>query len=152
LLTGVRTEEAKAPRWSHVVTWVEQANDWRPVTEVGFDHKKFAVYVWRSVRQDGDTKTEKSRRTLEIPDQAAGALRQHHTRQAAQRLKAGDRWQADLVFCTGTGTAQARDHDGRNHDEHHLYRSAGRQVRLTAGSPFGSRQTSGQLPGTGTGP
>jgi hypothetical protein len=70
------------------------------VTEAGFEHNKFAVYVWRSVREDGDTKTEKSRRTLEIPDRAAEALRQHHTRQAAQRLEAGDRWQGDLVFCT----------------------------------------------------
>jgi site-specific recombinase XerD len=86
---------------------VEKANDWRPVTEVGFDHKKFAVYVWRSVREDGDTKTEKSRRTLEIPDQAAEALRQHHSGQAAQQLKAGERWQGDLVFCTRTGTELA---------------------------------------------
>jgi integrase len=107
LLTGVRTEEARALRWSHVVAWVENANDWRPVTEAGFEHNKFAVYVWRSVREDGDTKTEKSRRTLAIPDRAAEALRQHHTRQAAQRLEAGDRWQGDLVFCTRTGTALA---------------------------------------------
>jgi site-specific recombinase XerD len=77
------------------------------VTEAGFEHNTFAVYVWRSVREDGDTKTEKSRRTLEIPDRAAEALRQHHTRQAAQRLEAGDRWHGDLVFCTGTGTALA---------------------------------------------
>jgi integrase len=107
LLTGVRTEEARALRWSHVVAWEEKARDWRPVTEAGFDHKKFAVYIWRSVREDGDTKTEKSRRTLEIPDQAAEALRQRHTTQAAQRLKAGNRWQGDLVFCTRTGTALA---------------------------------------------
>jgi site-specific recombinase XerD len=81
----------------------EQA--WLPVTEVGFHHDKFAVYVWRSVRADGDTKTELSRRTLEIPDEAATALRQHRTRQARQRLTAGDEWQDnDLVFCTRNGT------------------------------------------------
>ena len=107
LLTGVRTEEARALRWSHVVAWVEKAQDWRPVTEAGFDHQRFAVYVWRSVREGGDTKTEKSRRTLEIPDQAAEALRQHHAKQAAKRLKAGDRWQGDLVFCARTGTELA---------------------------------------------
>jgi integrase len=64
--------------------------------------------VWRSVRTDGDTKTEKSRRTLEIPDEAAEALREHHKRQAAQRLRAGSAWHdEDLVFCTRNGTALA---------------------------------------------
>jgi integrase len=115
LLTGVRTEEARALRWSHVVAWEEhvvaweeKAGEWQPVSEAGFDHGKFAVYVWRSVRTDGDTKTEKSRRTLEIPDEAAEALGEHHKRQAAQRLRAGSAWQDnDLVFCTRNGTALA---------------------------------------------
>jgi integrase len=108
LMTGVRTEEARALRWSHVVAWVETAQEWRPVTEVGFHHEKFAVYVWRSVREDGDTKTALSRRTLEIPDEAATALREHRTRQTPQRLMAGKAWQDnDLVFCTCTGTALA---------------------------------------------
>ena len=75
LLTGIRTEEARALRWSHVVAWVEDEAAWRPVTEAGFDHERFAIYVWRSVRANGDTKTEKSRRTLELPTQAAEALR-----------------------------------------------------------------------------
>lgn len=106
LLTGVRTEEARALRWSHVVAWVSKTRGWRPVTEVGFDkHKKFAVYVWRSVREDGDTKTELSRRTLEIPAEAATALRIHRTRQNQQRLIAGEDWHDnDLVLCTRTGT------------------------------------------------
>ena len=106
LLTGVRTEEARALLWDHVVAWVDDATGWRPVAEVGFDHKRFAIYVWRSVREDGDTKTETSRRTLEIPDEAADALREHHKRQAAHRLKAGRAWQDNgLVFCTRIGTA-----------------------------------------------
>jgi integrase len=105
LMTGVRTEEARALRWSHVVAWVAEASEWRPITEVGFNHEKFAVYVWRSVREDGDTKTEKSRRTLEIPDDVAKALREHHVSQARQRLTAGKAWQDnDLVFCTSVGT------------------------------------------------
>ena len=49
-----------------------------PVDETGFRRKKYAVYVWRSVRGDGATKTEKSRRTLEIPDDVAKALKEHH--------------------------------------------------------------------------
>jgi integrase len=104
LLTGVRTEEARAIQWSHVVAWVQSAQRWQPVTEAGFDHDKLAVYVWRSVRASGDTKTQKSRRTLEVPDEVAKALRQHHQKQAAKRLRKGERWQDnDLVFCTRDG-------------------------------------------------
>jgi integrase len=103
LMTGIRTEEARALRWDHVVAWVKDR--WQPVSKVGFKHKRFAIYVWRSVRAHGDTKTEKSRRTLELPQQAAEALRDHHTRQAAQKLKAGEAWQnRNLVFCSPTGT------------------------------------------------
>ena len=72
--------------------------------KAGFDHEKLAVYVWRSVRAGNDTKTQKSRRTLEVPDEVARALRQHHTKQAARRLRAGESWQDhDLVFCTRNG-------------------------------------------------
>src|SRR6266851_7151754 len=42
---------------------------------------RFAVYVWRSVRAHGDTKTEKSRRTLEVPEEVATALRALHKSQ-----------------------------------------------------------------------
>ena len=105
LMTGVRTEEARALRWSHVVAWVPQAGEWRPVTETGFTQQKHAVYVWRSVREDGDTKTELSRRTLEIPDEVASALKEHHTHQAKQRPQVGHAWEEnDLVFSTGVGT------------------------------------------------
>ena len=98
ILTGVRTEEARALRWSHVVAWADDATGWQSVSQAGFDHGQFAVYVWRSVRADGETKTEKSRRTLEIPDEAVRALREHHKRQAAQRLRAGKAWEdSDLV-------------------------------------------------------
>ncbi|GLZ15639.1 site-specific integrase [Actinomadura sp. NBRC 104425] len=105
LLTGIRTEEARALRWEHVVAWTGEKAGWRPVGEVGFDHEKLAIYIWRSVRSHGDTKTKKSRRTLELPAKAAQALRGHHAGQAAQRLKAGRAWQDNgLVFCSPTGT------------------------------------------------
>ena len=111
LLTGIRTEEARALRWSHVVAWVEDETGWRPVTEAGFDHDRFAIYVWRSVRANGDTKTEKSRRTLELPAQAADALRTHHVRQAKERLTAGTRWQDHgLVFASQVGTPLDASH------------------------------------------
>lgn len=106
LMTGIRTEEASALHWSHVVAWVPKAKEWWPVTEVGFRHKKYAAYVWRSVRQDGDTKTELSRRTLEIPDEVAKALEERHAQQARQRLQAGKAWgDNDLVCSTDAGTS-----------------------------------------------
>jgi integrase len=43
LLSGVRTEEARALRWDHVVAWVD--GQWRPVGETGFDHEQVAVFV-----------------------------------------------------------------------------------------------------------
>ena len=104
LLTGIRTEEARALKWEHLVVWIEQAGTWQPVTDAGFDHERFAVYVWRSVRADGDTKTEKSRRTLELPTDAADALRKHHKRQAVLRLRLGEKYQDQgYVFTTRTG-------------------------------------------------
>lgn len=111
LLTGIRTEEARALRWSHVVAWVADGAAWVPVTEAGFDHKRFAIYVWRSVRANGDTKTEKSRRTLELPTQAAAALRTHHVGQARERLAAGKRWRDHgLVFASQAGTPLDASH------------------------------------------
>jgi hypothetical protein len=59
LLAGIRTEEARALRWDHVVTWADDAAGWQPVTTAGFDHARageelFAIYVWRSQRH-GET-------------------------------------------------------------------------------------------------
>ena len=115
LLTGIRTEEARALRWSHVVAWDNDKAEWRPITEAGFDHDRFAIYVWRSVRAGGDTKTEKSRRTLELPGQAADALREHRARQAKERLAAGPLWQDHgLVFASQAGTPLDASHVRRS--------------------------------------
>jgi hypothetical protein len=72
LLAGIRTEEARALRWDHVLVWADDAAGWQPVTTAGFDHAwagadRFAINVWRSQRHGGDTKTGKSRRTLALP-------------------------------------------------------------------------------------
>jgi len=90
---------------------VEDSREWKPVTEVGFDHERFAIYVWRSVRAGGDTKTEKSRRTLELPSLAADALREHRARQAKERLAAGPLWQDHgLVFASQADTPLDASH------------------------------------------
>jgi integrase len=90
LLTGARTEELRALTWSHV--------DLEATPPV--------IMVWRSVRAGGDTKTRKSRRTLELPQRCADALRLHRDHQDQLRKRAGDRWHDnDLVFASRTGTA-----------------------------------------------
>ncbi|MEV1175174.1 hypothetical protein [Nonomuraea sp. NPDC049784] len=40
----------------------ESRQAWLPVPEIGWKHREFAMYVWRSVRKKGNTKTVKSRR------------------------------------------------------------------------------------------
>ncbi len=90
LLTGARTEELRALTWSHV----------------DLDATPPVIMVWRSVRAGGDTKTRKSRRTLELPQRCTDALRLHRDCQDRIRKRAGDRWHDnDLVFASRVGTA-----------------------------------------------
>ena len=96
LSTGIRTEEARALRWENVNFGDPDADPPIPASAA----------VWRSVRSHGDTKTEKSRRTLGLPQMAVDALRAHKKRQAEERLTAGAAWSdQDLVFSTRTGGA-----------------------------------------------
>lgn len=104
LLAGVRTEESRALLWSHVVASVE--DEWTPVSEAGWEHEKYAVYVWRSVRAQGETKTEKSRRTLALPRLAATTLAALWKLQSDEKRAAGDTWKdTGLVYTTALGTA-----------------------------------------------
>jgi integrase len=97
LLVGVRTEEARALRWDHVDLDGDPHAD-PPVPP--------HVAVWRSVRERGETKTKRSRRTLGLPQMAAGALGALRESQAHERALAGERWQdTGLVFTTHRGTA-----------------------------------------------
>jgi integrase len=87
LLTGVRSEEARALTWDHVNL------------DAG------TIMVWRSVRAHSDTKTNRSRRTLKLPEIAVEALHGQKLRQAEERARAGDQWQEHgLVFTTSVGT------------------------------------------------
>jgi integrase len=64
------------------------------------------VAVWRSVRTHGETRTERSRRTLALPTVAVQALRAWSGSQAGERLAAGERWQdTGLVFTSHLGAA-----------------------------------------------
>src|SRR5271166_5129044 len=97
LLAGIRTEEARALRWAHVD--LDGDPEARPPVP---PH----VAVWRSVRAHGETKTERSRRTLALPAAAVHALHAWTDCQAGERLAAGDDWQdTGLVFTTHRGAA-----------------------------------------------
>jgi integrase len=97
LLAGLRTEEARALQWSHVDL------DGDPSARPPIPPH---VAIWRSVRANRDTKTERSRRTLALPATAVHALRAWQDSQDDERLAAGDRWQdTGLVFTTHLGGA-----------------------------------------------
>jgi integrase len=96
LATGIRTEEARELRWDHVDFGDPIARPPVPASAA----------VWRSVRADGETKTEKSRRTLGLPQMAIDALRVHKERQEKEQRAAGVEWsEHGLVFASRTGGA-----------------------------------------------
>jgi integrase len=97
LLAGIRTEEARALHWAHIDLDGDPAAS-PPVPP--------HIAVWRSVRTHGDTKTERSRRTLGLPAAAVQALRAWADSQADERLAAGNGWQdTGLVFTSHHGAA-----------------------------------------------
>jgi integrase len=97
LLVGVRTEEARALRWDHVEL------DGDPGAKPPVPPH---VAVWRSVRVHGETKTQRSRRSLGLPQMAVEALHALSESQAHERAMAGERWQdSGLVFTTHRGAA-----------------------------------------------
>ncbi len=96
LLTGMRTEEVRGLIWPYVVAYLDDRKTWMPVADAGWEHSEFAVYVWRSVRATGDTKTRKSRRTLALPQRCVDALK------ALWQIQENDR--TGLVFVTRNST------------------------------------------------
>ncbi|WP_171064128.1 site-specific integrase [Actinomadura soli] len=96
LLSGLRTEETRALRWSDV------------------DLVDGAVFVTSSARHTGETKTPGSRRGVALADLAVSALRAHRVRQEEEKTAAGEEYQDDgLVFCDRAGrplpSQQVRD-------------------------------------------
>jgi integrase len=96
LLTGARTEELRALTWARV-DLEGRLNDADPVPP--------SVQVWHSVREGGDTKTRRSRRSLALPLRTVSALRAHRSLQERDREMAGQLWQDfDLVYTSSLGT------------------------------------------------
>jgi integrase len=89
---GLRPGELRALTWDYV----------------DLDHG--VIHVWHSTRQDGDTKTPKSRRSLVLPKRAIDALTMHRGHQAVERLAVGEAWQdTNLVFCHEDGRQYSSD-------------------------------------------
>jgi len=86
MLGGIRTEEARALRWSEVDL------------EVG------TVAVYRSVRRTDETKTERSQRVFQVSEIAVEALRELILTQAAARAKAGAVWK-ETTWCSAPASA-----------------------------------------------
>lgn len=103
LALGLRRGEALGLSWAHV----DLESD-PPVAHVRRQLQRMPGRGQVLV----DLKTSKSRRSVDLPEFVADALRAHRRRQAEERLKAGPGWQGgdDLVFTTPMGSPQ----DGRN--------------------------------------
>jgi integrase len=73
------------------------------------DLNRGVIHVWRSARRDGDTKTPKSKRSLQLPKRAIAALAAHKARQESERTEAKTLWQDNnLVFCHEDGSLYSR--------------------------------------------
>jgi len=117
LLIGARTEELRA------LTWDDVDLDGKPKADPPVPP---SIFVIRSVREGGDTKTRKSRRRLAMPLRCVEALRTHKERQATERADAGKGWKDyGLVFASMVGTEM---------DAHNV-RRAFRAVLKAAGLP-----------------
>ena len=93
LAVGLRRGEALGLRWRDI------------------DLEKGELMVRNSLQRVGgrleltELKTERSRRTISLPQTAVNSLRLHRARQLQDRLLAGSRWRdAGLVFATTVGT------------------------------------------------
>ncbi|MEW2358256.1 site-specific integrase [Spirillospora sp. NPDC029432] len=93
IVSGLRTEELRTLTWNNV------------------NLDAATVYVLRADRHRDETKTPLSRRGLGIADRAVEALRTLKTRQAAEKLKAGEAYEDhDLVFCHLNGAPYKAQH------------------------------------------
>ena len=89
---GLRPGELRKLTWDHI------------------DLDRGVIHVWRSASKSGDTKTPRSKRSLELPKRAIAALTVHKARQANERRTVGGAWHDNgLVFCHGNGDPYTSD-------------------------------------------
>lgn len=93
LALGLRKGEALGLRWQDI--------DWQGRTL----RVNIALQRISGKLQLIEPKTDKSRRTLPLPETIEAALKAHRIRQLEEKMLAGDRWQeTGLVFTTSIGT------------------------------------------------
>ncbi len=107
ILCGLRPGELAGLRWEDVdfaagVVRVRKCLKEVPVDNPGPGQPKTELVL-------EELKTERSKRTLQLPVQVADALRAQRVAQAQDRLRCGRRYGAmDLVFCGSTGQPRRR--------------------------------------------
>lgn len=96
LATGLRTQEMFALKWSDITT-----RDGRTFVTVN----RALKHIGKGKYIEGQPKTRRSRRTISIPQSAAGALTAHRKSQLEAILAAGDKYQRqDYIFASVVGT------------------------------------------------
>jgi integrase len=94
LATGLRESELLGLRWSDVDLARRRLSVTRQLKRVAGAYRLDEI------------KTHHGRRSIELPSTVAEALREHHRRQAEERLAAGEAWEGErwgLVFCNAVG-------------------------------------------------
>jgi integrase len=107
MFTGVRTEEARPLKWEH--THLNPIKGERcSCRRVHREDLPPHVEVWRSVRKKGDTKTEKSRRTIALPAYVVAILTDYATKQFESRKRNGHEYE-NIVYVFGTRNDTVKD-------------------------------------------
>jgi len=102
-LLGLRQGELLGLRWQDVDLEKRTVTISQSLQRIGRKHHDGAKR--KSTLQFVDTKTDRSRRTLALPDFITAALRAYHVRQIERRLAMGRDWhESGLMFTTGIGT------------------------------------------------
>lgn len=115
LFTGVRQGELLALRWADI-----------DLDQATVTIRRTARYFPGKGIQTSDTKTAKSRRTIELSRPAVQLLRRHRQAQRENRLRAGATWEeSELVFPSARGTPWFA------HNFYRDYKKAVRRADLT---------------------
>jgi len=102
-LLGLRQGELLGLRWQDVDLEKRTVTIAQSLQRIG--RKRHEGDKRKSTLRFVEPKTDRSRRTLALPDFITTALRAHHVRQLEQRLAMGREWrESGLVFTTGIGT------------------------------------------------
>ena len=108
LMTGMRPEEYLGLQWKDLDLTARTVTIQRTVYWPRYVDEKSEMFEKRGKWRFESTKTEKSRRTLDLPEVLVLDLTKHRKEQREHRLKRGEKYENfDLVFASETGTPMA---------------------------------------------